>query len=152
MDLIKKNELLDTAQKLSRNLKVNYLALCRTLFEVKESEAYKEAGFKDWVMYYRDELDLVKDGVSKMLPVGEWLSRNDIKLPLATPVGYRKLAIAIKANPNKDPDFILASADRLTTSELLMEKTETEFGKDHLHSSKDGKTYKKCICGIFYAI
>lgn len=123
--LIKKNSLLDRALTLNRMLEKSYIELAVTLVEIVETEAYKEGGYEDFTSYYRDELCREKTTVSRLLTVGRWL--KDTKLS-GDGASYAKLDAAIKAFPDKGPDYILAAAKTNTLQELQQENRERVNG------------------------
>ena len=122
-----KNALLDKVQKLNRILEKSYLELAVALVEVVETEAYKEAGYDEFSMYYRDELNREKSTISRLLTVGEWLIKYKL-LKEANGASYAKLAVSISAYPDKPTEYILAAAKTNTLSELLQSNRERVNG------------------------
>lgn len=123
--LIEKNKLLDQTLALNKQLEQNYIALGLALLEIQETEAFKEAGYEDFADYYRNELGREKSTVSRLLSVARWLKEN--KLPVGN-VSYKKLEVAIRAYPDKDPEYVMKAAETNTLDELRDEHRETVSG------------------------
>lgn len=115
--------LLDNAKALNQALETSYLSLALVLVEIHETEAWKDAGHEDFPTYYREELGREKSTVSRLLEVGRWLKQVALEQP-PTGIGYKKLYQAIKAFPEKDPEYILAAASVNSLSELQKESRE----------------------------
>lgn len=138
---------LEKARELNQAVENNYLALAEVLVEIEESKAYTALGYDNFPSYYKLELGREKSTISRLLNVGRWLKQNALALPEAT--SYKKLDEAIKAFPDKEPDYILAAAKENTIDELRDERTEREVGV-HEHDIEGQPHYAECkVCGRY---
>lgn len=138
------NDLLNQARIYNNALEQNYLALAVTLAEIDATESWKEE-YDSFADFYTKDLCREASTVSRLLTAGKWLKDNG-GLPAGN-VSYKKLTAAIKAFPDKEPEYIISAAQTLTYQEIAEEKTEQKFGTDHQHKIVGEKRWGACECG-----
>lgn len=138
--------LLDVTVKLNSLTEVSQVALGIGLVRVKETEAYRQAGFNTFDEWYKQELKRSKGDISRLMTVGRFMIDGGFHEEKdAAP--YTVLYTAIKAFPDKDPHYVLATAQSNSISEILDNRRDDAFGSDHQHILED-QLYKKCSeCG-----
>lgn len=149
------NELLARASQLNKLSEVSQVALGMCLVKIKEGKAY-EPTYKSWEEYYRTELGRQKSDISKLLTVGRFMLEGGF--PQETEAKYTVLYSAIKAFPDKDPKYILSTAQSNTLHEIELNRRDDAFG-DHtpvLGEERWGKcVYKNKhgdLCGDFHKV
>ena len=147
--LAAKNQLLDKAETLNKALDTSYLGLSLVLVDIVETEAFKEAGYDDFPSYYREHLGREKSTISRLLVCGKWLKEKyGGALPEGNP-SYKKLASAIKANPEAEPEFVLATAATWSESDFKADAKEKCPGADLDLSTASAKCR---ACGLWHPL
>lgn len=139
-------ELLEKVDHLNKTIEMAGVALGVYLLEVKEQEIYKQLGYDEFWQYYSDHLGRTKGQISKLLKVGEFFKRAGLRAD--TEVPYTKLEAAIRAFPNKEPDYIIAAAQTNTLAELESGRQEEKAGV-HEHQTGEERWAKCTLCDKF---
>lgn len=112
-------------KELIQSVKRNYLAISVKVYQIHESREWDGLG-DEWVDFYKQELELSKSQVSKMLKVGEFVLKNGM---LKETVSYERLYLSINRNPDGDPKLILAEAQTWSADDHKAQKKDD--CKDH---------------------
>ena len=138
--------LLGLTEKLNSLSEVSQVALGVGLVRVKETEAFKERGYESFDEWYKVVLRRSKGDISRLMTVGRFMIDGGFHEEKdAAP--YTVLYTAIKAFPDKDPAYVLASAQSNSISEILDNRRDDAFGPDHTHTLEE-QLYKRCgECG-----
>lgn len=135
--------LLEKTAELNKMAEFSQVALGICLARVKETEAYK-GQYETFDQYYRQELNRSKGDISKLLKVGRFML--DGGFPEETEVGYTVLHTAILALPDKKPEYVLATAQTNTISEILENRRDDAFGQ---HPADWEPAFHCKTCGKF---
>lgn len=144
MNALQPQELLEQAKVLNKTVETGYLTLAVILSQIEETKAYESLGYESFQEYSVNELNRSKGTISKLLKVGKWL--RDCEFQTETlDTSYARLYESINLNKDKDPQFILASAQTNTQDELEEEKRMNKFG-EHEHIPSE-EMYSPCtVC------
>lgn len=113
------------------------------LAEIKAQHSY-EPQYKTFDEYYKAELGRSKGDISKLVKVGNYLLGNGFSEETAPEVGYTLLYTSISCFPDKDAEYVIASAQTNSLSEMLQNRRDDAFGSDHTHAYHLGF---HCNCG-----
>ena len=143
MDEIMRAEmsLCERASKLNKLSEVSQVALGMVLCAIKEQESFKELGYESFDEYYKGELNRSKGDISRLLTVGRFMIQGGFNEE--TEVKYSPLYLSIKAFPDKEPQYVLATAQTNTISEIMENRRDDAFG-DHPCDWEPARHCKTC--------
>lgn len=118
------------------------LALC--LPEIIEKQSWTELGYENFVDYYTLHLKRDKGTMSKLKAVGEFATKNSFNVETLEGATVSTLYSSITKNKDKDPEYILASAQELTVRQIEDNKRDQDF-KEHEHMPGEER-WAKCTC------
>jgi len=126
------------------------MVLATTLSIINDTEAFRALGYDTFFEYAQEELQRSKSTVSKLLKVGNWVIENKFQ-PEKLDTSYAKLYESINLYQDKDPLFVLASAQTNTQMELEDARREAIHGP-HQHAPGTEERWAKCKCGKFIQV
>jgi hypothetical protein len=146
LEVKRRMDIIDQARAANTAVEQNYIALAQTLVEIEATGAYKEAGYDTFQDFWQQDLGREHSTVSRLMAVGHWLKQNDIRALGTT--SYKKLAEAIKAFPDKDPQYVLSAAQTLSRKEIKEANLENKHGV-HEHIAGSERWGKCTVCESF---
>lgn len=142
---ITNEELLNRAKTLNTLSEKSQVALGVYLVEIRRRGAFS-AIHDTFSKYCQYELGRTKGDVSKLLKVGEFFLENGFHEETLPEVGYTKIYTALSVFPNKEPEYVIATAQENSIHEML----ENKRSETHPNCNHQWKQARYCqTCGVY---
>ena len=145
--------LIDQAREFVAAGEKAFISLAIALVEIEEKELWKEVGYESFVEYYTQDLGREHSTISRLREAGQFLVKAGYtteNVPMGT-LSYKKLAQAVKAFPDKEPEYVLSAAQTLTRKEIKEANLENKHGV-HEHVAGSERWGKCEVCGSYFRI
>lgn len=136
---------IDAARKCNKMAETGLIGLALLLPVIDEKELWREAGYSSFVDFYQNDLKKSKSFVSKLMTVGKFALANGFSKETFEGASLTTAYTAITCLPDKDPEYVVATAQTNTLVEILANRRDQAFG-DH---KPDWETLHHCkTCGM----